>query len=153
MGHFPTASQVVRPVQFMYECGSDRDYQEAIRNLRAESISVIYFNCAEYLGRCYELRDAIGYAAGMDHPPYTGDEPIQWVRWWDDLYSLGLRSSGMVVVLDNAQLMFDAERQFMTFLLEWFLQAYKSWAQRGVPLSVCFQMEPCPALGLASTLR
>ena len=133
----------------MYECGSDRDYQEDIRNLRAESISVIYVNCAEYLGRCYELRDAIGYAAGMDHPPYTGDQPIHWVRWWDDLYSLGFLSAGMIVVLDNAHLMFDAERQFMTFLLEWFLQAHTSWAQRGVPLSICFQMASCPALGVA----
>lgn len=149
MGYFPTAKTIVRPVQFMYECWLDREYRDAIANLRAESISVIYLNCADYLDQCYRLRDAIGYAAGLDHPPYTGDQPIQWVRWWDDLYSLGVRSSGLVLVLDNSHLMFDAERPFMTFMLEWFVLAHRSWAQRNAPLSVCFQMAPCPALGAA----
>jgi len=70
----------------------------------------------------------------------------KWVKWWDDLWCLGETSTGLIVVLDNAHLIFDVHRKVMTDLLHWFLFAADRWVKRDSPYTICFQMVPCPAL-------
>ena len=149
MGQFPLSTKGLRVVEFIDECADEAELREAIDTLRGANISVAYVDCAKYIDKPEELRNAIGYAAGTDNPPYDGETPLRWVRWWDDLYSLGERSPGLIVVLDNSHLLFDAHRKVMTDLLEWFLFALKPWFNRGVPYGICFQMVPCAALRAA----
>jgi len=135
-----------RSVHFIDEEPAAEDLRELAEELRVKQILVVYLDCAEYVDRTWEIPNVIGYAAGTDHPPYDEEREPNWVRWWDDLLSLGSRSTGMVIILDNASPLFEADRKFMTNLLENFLHGQRSWFKRDAPYHLCFQMAPCPAV-------
>lgn len=133
-------------VHFMDKCPNDGELQELSQELRKRSVAIVYVDCLLYTGRKWEIPNSIGYAAEMDHPPYDRDGEPHWLRWWDDLLSLGYRSKGLAIVLDNANAIFETDRKFMTDLLESFLHGMKPWMEREVPYHLCFQMVPCPGM-------
>ncbi len=135
-----------RSVHFIDEEPTTEDLRELAEELRVKQVHVVYLDCARYMEKTWEIPNVIGYAAETDHPPYDEKHEPNWVRWWDDLLSLGNRSAGLAIILDNASPMFNAERKFMTNLLENFLHGQRSWLKRDAPYHLCFQMVPCPAV-------
>jgi hypothetical protein len=140
------AVQTGRSVHFIDEEPAAEDLRALADELRAKRIRVVYLDCTEYVGRKWEIPNVIGYAAGTDHPPYDEENEPSWVRWSDDLLSLGNQSAGLVIILDNAAPLFNADRKFMTNLLENFLHAQRSWFKNEAPYHLCFQMAACPAV-------
>ena len=135
-----------RSVHFIDEEPLAEDLRALADELRVRQIRVVYLDSARYVDRKWEIPNVIGYAAGTDHPPYDEENEQNWVRWSDDLLSLGNRSAGLVIILDNAAPLFSADRKFMTNLLENFLHGQRSWFKRDAPYHLCFQMAPCPAV-------
>ena len=135
-----------RSVHFIDEEPAAEDLRALADELRVKQIHVVYLDCARFVDRNWEIPNVIGYTAGTDHPPYDEENEPNWVRWSDDLLSLGNHSEGLVVILDNASLLFNADRKFTTNLLENFLHAQRSWFEREAPYHLCFQMAPCPAV-------
>lgn len=135
-----------RSVHFIDEEPALEDLRELADELRAKQVHMVYLDCAEYTERKCEILNVIGYAAATDHPPYYENKEANWLRWSDDLLSLGSHSMGLVIILDNASPLFSVDRKFMTNLLENFLHAQRSWFGRGAPYHLCIQMTPCPAV-------
>jgi hypothetical protein len=140
--HIPTGNCV----HFVDECPDANE----LRDLRAEGegkgVRVVYVDCAVYLDRLWAI--AVGFAAGTAYPPYDEGGSPHWVRWWDDLLSLGHRDDvhGLAIVLDNAHLVFEQDRKFMTTLLENFLHGMKSWVKGEKPYHLHLQMVPCASV-------
>jgi hypothetical protein len=142
-------------VHFIDECPALEDLKEVWVEAESKGVRVVYIDCAEFTWRLWEIPNRIGLAAGTEHPPYDVDSEPHWTRWWDDLLSLGYRTEvkGLAIVLDNAHLVFETDRKFMTTLLENFLHGMKSWIKLEKPYHLHFQMLPCLAVSQAFAPR
>ena len=80
----------------------------------------------------------------MDHPPYHEENELNLARWLDDLISLAYSTTGVVIVLDNADQVCAKHRRHMTQLMEAFLVQVHHWLEQKVPCHLCFQMSPHP---------
>ena len=121
----------------------DEELGELVGCVRQKGFRIAYVDCSRFIGRPWEILSEIGSQLKTDHPPYHADE-LKLVRWLDDLSSLAYRTSGVVIVLDNADQAFVEHRRPMTELMEAFLIQVHHWLERKVPCHLCFQMSPHP---------
>lgn len=142
--HVPTG----KCVHFVDECPDAVELRELRSEAEGKGVNVVYVDCADYMARLWEIPNAIGFAAGASFPPYDQDGCPHWTRWWDDLLLLGYREEvhGLAIVLDNAHLVFERDRKFMTTLLENFLHGMKSWVKADKPYHLHFQMLSCTSV-------
>jgi hypothetical protein len=138
-------------VHFVDECPDVSDLREVRAEAQAKGVKIVYLDCMRYVDRLWDIPNKIGLAAGTSYPPYDEDGEPYWVRWWDDLLSLGWRNDvqGLAIVLDNANVLFESHRKFMTTLLETFLHGMKSWVKQEKPYHLHFQMVSCSAVSEA----
>lgn len=128
--HFVDASEVE---------AEDRDlFVEA----KANGSVVVYVDCSKFVGSHWLIPSEIGRQAAMDHPPYHEDQEVKWVRWLDDLISLAHFQRGLVVVLDNAHLVFVPQLRFFASMIEAFMIQFHHWSKRSRPCHLCFQLTP-----------
>jgi len=117
----------------------DRDlFSEAI----AHGAVVVYVDCSRFVDRHWLIPSEIGRLANMDHPPYHNEQVVNWVRWLDDLISLAHSRPSLVVVLDNAHLVFVPQLGFFTDMIEAFMIQFHHWSERSKPCHLCFQLTP-----------
>src|SRR5262245_42567390 len=116
-------------VHFIDDCPEEEDLKDLVSTALERLVRLVYIDCAEYANRPWEIPNAIAYAAQTAHPPYDEDNEPNWVRWWDDMLSLGKQDDqrGLAIVLDNAHAVFDRDRKFITTLVESFLHSMKPW--------------------------
>ncbi len=126
-----------RCVHFVDLCPDDVELRELAGDLDEHDIAVVYLDCTRFVP---------GTGARKPAAP-TGDaaEP-HWTRWWDDLLSLSHKSSGLVIVLDHADVLFERDRKFATDLIENFLQGATPWIRREIPCHLVLQMAACAAV-------
>jgi len=116
---------------------------ELVERIRQRGFRIAYIDCSMFQDRPWEILSEIGFQLKMDNPPYHTDA-TKLVRWLDDLISLAYRTSGIVIVLDNAGRVFAEHRRTMTELIEAFLVQIHHWLEQKVPCHLCFQMSPHP---------
>jgi hypothetical protein len=138
-------------VHFVDECPALDDLREVVGEAKSKGVTLVYLDCADFTWRLWDIPNRIGAAAGTSFPPYDENSEPHWVRWWDDLLSLGHhpQTRGLAIVLDNAFEAFETDRKFMTTLLESFLHGMRSWIKLDKPYHLHFQMVPCPAVAAA----
>jgi len=139
-----------RSVHFVDLCPDEAELRELADELRRLSITVVYVDCARFAGAA-RTTTAVN-VTGATQPPSGADpgEP-HWTRWWDDLLSLSHKSHGLAIVLDNAFVLLERDRKFVTDLIENFLQGATPWIRREIPCHLCLQMVACPVV--AQVLR
>jgi hypothetical protein len=144
MGSFgPQSVPTGACVQFIDEAPSEEDLQALVEALIANRSKVVYIDCAIYLESTWQIPDEVGRQAGTEFPPYSDDEGVFWVRFWDDLVSLGrVAEVGLVIILDNAGALWQRDRKFITTFVENFLHGLKPWIKREVPYHLCIQLAP-----------
>ena len=131
-------------VTFIDEGDFDSDDQELVRRVRTLGYRIAYIDCDEYTNKYWEIPTAIGRQVGTDHPPYHEGTEANLARWLDDLITLAYSTPGLVVVLDNAHLLWSTHRKFMSELMEAYLVQFHHWLEQKVPCHLCFQMVPSP---------
>jgi hypothetical protein len=130
-------------VQFIDEPPIEEDLQTLVEALVEKGIKVAYIDCARYLEAPWRIPDEVGRQSGTEHPPYSDNEGVFWVRFWDDLVSLGrVTEVGLVIVLDNAASLWHRDRKFITTFVENFLHGLRPWIKRDIPYHLCIQLEP-----------
>jgi len=122
----------------------ESELAELVQQIRQRGLRIAYVDCASYLDRPLEILSAIGFALGTSHPPYHSPNEPNFVRWLDDVGGLAFSTSGVVIVLDNAYLLMERHRKFLTDLIEAFLIQFHHWLERKVPCHLCLQMSACP---------
>jgi hypothetical protein len=133
-------------VHFIDEAPPEAELREFANELKSKNVDVVYIDFVEFSQKLWAIPDAIGFAAGTDHPPYSEGQEVSWTRWWDDMLSLGSVSTGLMIVIDNAHLLLAQNRKFLTDLLENFLHGQRAWIKGDVPYHLCFQMVACPSV-------
>jgi hypothetical protein len=131
-------------VQFIDEAPSREDLEPLVESLVEKHVKVVYIDCSAYIEAPWKIPDEVGYQAGTEFPPYSEEQDVHWVRFWDDLVSLGQRTqTGIVIVLDNAQSLWENNRRFVTTFVENFLHGLRPWIKRDLPYHLCIQLEQC----------
>jgi hypothetical protein len=129
---------------FIDEGDLDLEDQELAGRVRKLGYRIAYIDCAEYANKHWEIPTDIGRQLGTDHPPYHEGTESNFARWLDDLISLAYSTAGLVIVLDNAHLLWSSQRKFMSELMEAYLVQVHHWLEQKVPCHLCFQMVPSP---------
>lgn len=130
-------------VQFIDEPPNEQDLQTLVEALVEKKSKVVYIDCASYIASPWKIPDEVGRQAGTEFPPYSEDQGVFWVRFWDDLVSLGRTAEvGLVIVLDNAGPLWQRDRKFVTTFVENFLHGLRPWIKRKVPYHLCIQLVP-----------
>lgn len=97
----------------------------------------------------YEALNSLGLQLRTDHPPYDPHPPggiSGWIRFMDDLLTLGQREEGMVIIVDKASDLFaDPQSWAFELITIWVLQL-RGWQERNVPCHLIFQMSSDPAV-------
>jgi hypothetical protein len=122
---------------------------ELADHLREQGITVVYLDCARFAAPMAAARGAPDAGrAPQATPTAPRRDPAEphWTRWWDDLLSLSHKSSGLAIVLDNAGLLFERDRKFVTDVIENFLQGATPWIRREIPCHLVLQMVGGPAV-------
>ena len=70
-----------------------------------------------------------------------------WVPFLDDLISLSFRLNGLVIVVDNADVLMETARGDVFDLIEAFLIQFHHWFEKKKPCHLCFQMERNELIG------
>ncbi|HEU5295986.1 MAG TPA: hypothetical protein VFU71_14485 [Burkholderiaceae bacterium] len=131
-------------VTFVEASEVDNELIEFVAAIRRRGFRIAYVDCSKFKDRPWEIGSELGYQLKTDHPPYHEAHELNVVRWLDDLIWLAHSTPGVVMVLDNAHLVFGEHRRHMTQLLEAFLVQVHHWLERKVPCHLCFQMSPHP---------
>ena len=130
-------------VQFIDQAPDAEDLEVLVESLVEKRIKVVYVDCEAFLQVPCLIPDEVGRQAATEFPPYSEDGDVNWMRFWDDLASLGQTTDvGLVVVLDNAQSLWEQNRKFITTFVENFLHGLRPWIKRDVPYHLCIQLEP-----------
>jgi hypothetical protein len=128
-------------VQFIDEAPLEEDLETLIEALNEKKIKVVYIDCARYLETPWKIPDEVGLQSGTEHPPYSEEDGVFWVRFWDDLVSLGqITDVGLVIVMDNALPLWEQDRRFVTTFVENFLHGMRPWIKRDMPYHLCIQL-------------
>ena len=89
-------------VQFIDEAPNEEDLDALVESLVEKRTKVVYIDCDAYLQAPWKIPDEVGRQAGTEFPPYSNEREGVWVRFWDDLVSVGRRAEvGLVIILDN----------------------------------------------------
>ena len=132
-------------VHFVEAHEVDKD-QEEMRELKSEMdaarIRYIYVDCRSLLADSASTCDVVSLAMGGEHVPYG--EKGHWVKLLDDMISLSAELTGLVIVIDHADQLFDVDRSQIFNLTESFLIQFHHWLKKNKPCHLCFQMSPHP---------
>jgi hypothetical protein len=130
-----------RCVHFVDLCPDEGALLEVADALDEQGVSVVYLDCHRFAADA-----AAGAARAAAAPAHADPHEPHWTRWWDDLLSLSHKSSGLAIVLDNADVLFEQNRKFATDVIENFLQGATPWIRREIPCHLVLQMVPCPVI-------
>jgi hypothetical protein len=122
----------------------NQELVETKGELDAAGIRYVYIDCRRLMADPESTCDAVAVAIGAEHAPY-GEE--HWVRLLDDLISLSVKLSGLVIVMDHADRLFEVNRSKIFDLIESFLIQFHHWLEKTKPCHLCFQMSPHPLVG------
>lgn len=95
--------------------------------------SVLRLECAPYRASDYTVY------APFHASRYSVRFP--WVPFLDDLITLSEHTSGLVIIIDNADRFFADARNDAFDLIEAFLVQFQNWFEKKKPCHLCFQME------------
>jgi len=109
-----------------------------LEDLSKKNIKIAYVDCQKIIENADSFCDAVAIAINAENSPY-GEE--HWIRLLDDMISLSKKNAGLVLVIDNANLLFKSERKKTFDLIEAFLIQFHHWLDKNKPCHLCFQME------------
>lgn len=130
-------------IHFIYdaEISDGNSILDAMRNA---GVRPCYVDCGAAKTANEHLANAIARKLDLDHAPYAAPssphQPAQWVPFLDDLITLSESWTGLVIVVDRANLLLLDDSRVMFNLIEAFLTQVHHWLERRKPCHLCFQM-------------
>jgi hypothetical protein len=138
---------ILRPlsacVHFVYNDCIDDSINKTVSQVEEKGIAHAYL---DYDARNEHARlpDQIADVLGLPNRPYGH---LPWVELLDDLGSLSFRANGLVIVIDNADILLEKARNDFFSLTESFLTQFHHWFEKKKPCHLCFQMERNELIG------
>jgi hypothetical protein len=130
-------------IHFVRNDEIDNGLHEMVSALKKNEIVCAYVDYAPG-ANAVSLANYIANILELDHQPYG---PRPWVPFLDDLISESFRLNGLVIVVDNADVLMETARNDVFDLIEAFLIQFHHWFENKKPCHLCFQMERTHSLG------
>jgi hypothetical protein len=123
-------------VRFVRNSEIDGSEQEIFDDARQRGTRIVYVDAS----KCEReiVANVVASAIQLDHAPYQAN---YWVCFLDDLISLAYREQGLIIVVDNADALFELRRAEFFDLVEAFLTQFHHWIKQSKPCHLCLQME------------
>lgn len=110
------------------------------RKLESDGIRCVYVDYSRLKGSRQTILDGIGDCLELPNRPYGGN----WIRFLDDLITISEFESGLVIVVDRADILFQEDKFIAFDLIESFLIQFEDWFVKKKPCHLCFQVEENP---------
>jgi hypothetical protein len=120
----------------------DSDLFEIKRELEATQVTCVYIDASDLLERKADLCASIALAIRAEHSPYI--DSASWLELLDDMITLSRILPGLVIVIDNAGVLFDTRSRDAFDLIEVFSTQLHHWFGKAKPCHLCFQMSTTP---------
>jgi hypothetical protein len=130
--HFVRNNEIGGPVDLLFQ------------EIEARSIDCVYVDYSQASAGVNGLANALATILHLENVPY---QSRPWVEFLDDLITLSHRTNGLVIVIDNADVLMATDSNQMFDLIEAFLIQFHHWFEKKKPCHLCFQMEGNDALG------
>jgi hypothetical protein len=132
-------------VHFIYRADVDETDVPLRMEFKSAHIEYIYVNYNEVLSSGKHIVNHIADLLGLANAPYRipslpGEIDV-WVPFADDLITLSESMSGIVIVIDFADLLLAKDSRVFFALIQTFLSQVHHWQKRMKPCHLCFQME------------
>ncbi|WP_157634433.1 hypothetical protein [Variovorax sp. Root318D1] len=142
-GYSDTIRSTTCAVHFIEAIKVDEEVVDLKAELDSAGIRCAYIDCRPIAVNPLAACDAVAVAIGASHAPY-GEE--HWIRLLDDMISLSTSLPGLIIVMDHADELFEADRTKVFDLIESFLIQLHHWLGKKKPCHLCFQMSPHPII-------
>ena len=140
-GYFDIVRSTTACVHFVFETKLDDEFLSEIRErLKHDGVLVAYLDGRDLLDGVSRFCSVVGAAIGAEHAMECMEE--SYVVLFDDMVSLSNTLPGLVLIVDRAWEVFDADRVTAFGFVEGFLSQLHHWLDRGRPCHLCFQMSP-----------
>ena len=113
------------------------DIQEFI-SARSSGINISYVDWSKAFNNTNSLFNEIAKTIPHSNYPYGPNARIELM---DDLIGLSTTESGLLLLIDNADSLFEGGGKDVFDLIELFLIQFRKWYDQGKPCHLCFQME------------
>jgi len=130
-------------IHFVRDVGAADSLSSIFQKVAEKSIECAYIDCAQIDISASGLVNAIAAELRLAYAPYSFN---LWAQFVDDLIKRSFASQGIVIVVDNADVLLGKDRDQMFDLIEIFLVQFHHWFEKKKPCHLCFQMENSPAL-------
>lgn len=129
-------------VHFVYSDEIDLSDRSISEDLRKKNILVLYLDYQEISRSGEHIANIIAEHLELEHAPYVvRSQPKIWVPFSDDLIGKSESESGMVIIIDGANLFLNERPRDFFGLIEAFLDQFDRWLKEQKPCHLCFQME------------
>lgn len=140
-GYYDISRSTTACVHFVFEEGLDDSFMKEITDqLRQTKVSTIYLDGRELEKGISQMCRAVGLAIGAEHA--DGCMEDSYVSLFDDMITLSKELAGLVIVIDWASDLFDADRSTVLGFIEAFLAQINHWIEKEKPCHLCFQLSP-----------
>jgi len=130
-------------VHFIEAGKVDEELLDLKHEMESAGLRSAYIDCRSLASNAQGTCDAVAIAIGAEHAPYQEEH---WVRLLDDMITLSTGLPGLVIVMDHADQLFEAEKTKAFDLIESFLIQLHHWLKKNKPCHLCFQMSPYPLI-------
>jgi hypothetical protein len=129
---------LTRCVHFVKNREIDGSEERVIEAATQEGVKCIYWNYLDGGSGSTTIADPLGRALELKHAPYGR---VPWIEFLDDLITLAYRYSGLVIIVDRADILLRERPDDMFDLIEAFLIQFHHWYDQKKPCHLCLQME------------
>jgi hypothetical protein len=126
-----------RCIHFVRAGASSEFLEKQVEAARKVGVKFAYWNYLQGGRESATLANPLAIALGLEHAPYGN---LAWVQFLDDLITLAYRNSGLVIVVDRADLLLTERSDEMFNLFEAFQVQFHHWYDQKKPCHLCFQM-------------
>ena len=128
-------------IHFVSNVDSEEAIEAAFQPVFDGAIDCVYVDFAKHERSAGEFVNTVAERLHLEHAPYSAN---LWLRWLDDLITLSCRSSGVVIVIDNADALLRDQRDQMFDLIEAFLTQFHHWFEKKKPCHCLLYTSPSP---------
>jgi hypothetical protein len=131
-------------VHFIYSAHTEAQLEAVAGIVKRAGIKVAYLDCSQIGTGNSNIIDSIAEFLKLENFPYgvrtSQHQPEAWVPFLDDLITLSYQESGLVILLDCADSLFEKSNREMFMLIEIFLIQFHHWFEKSKPCHLYFQM-------------
>jgi len=123
--------------------GVESEIEEILIGVRDRGFRCISIDARSTEVTSQSLANLLGLALQLEHAPY---DQQHWLQLSDDMITLAYRDPGLLIVVENAEVLASAPASGLFELIENFLLQLHHWLEQKKPCHLYFLLDPSPIM-------